>query len=321
MENDGTASVVNLAKSRVQSKSDRRMKRILKNWQLYLFILPAFAAVILFNYVPIYGVQIAFKNFIPTKGIWGSDWVGFTHFIRFFDSYYFWTLIWNTLGISIYSLLVGFPIPILLALGLNELRNGAFKKSVQTITYAPHFISVVVMAGIIIAFLSPETGIVNRFIGLFGFEPVSFMSEAGWFKTVYVFSDVWQNMGWGTVIYIAALAGIDPQQHEAAIMDGASRLRRIWHVNLPGISSTIIILLILSTGGILSVGFEKILLLQNQLNQDSSDVISTYVYRSGLRQAQYSFSSAVGLFNSVINFIILVVVNWIARRKSEASLW
>ncbi|MFC0392177.1 ABC transporter permease [Paenibacillus mendelii] len=302
-------------------KRSRAFKRIWKNWQLYLFILPALATVVLFSYVPIYGVQIAFKNFIATKGIWGSEWVGFDHFIRFFDSYYFWDLMLNTLGISIYSLLVGFPIPILLALGLNELRNGFFKKSVQTITYAPHFISVVVMAGIILAFLSPETGIINRFMVFFGLQPIAFLSEASWFKTVYVFSDVWQNMGWGTVIYMAALAGIDPQQHEAAIMDGASRVRRIWHINLPGIAPTMIILLILSTGGILNVGFEKILLLQNQLNMDSSDVISTYVYRSGLRQAQYSFSAAVGLFNSVINLIILVAVNWIAKRKSESSLW
>jgi len=302
-------------------KRAKALKRIWKNWQLYAFIFPAFASIVLFSYVPIYGVQIAFKKFVPTKGIWGSEWVGFDHFVRFFDSYYFGDLIFNTMGISLYSILVGFPIPVLLALGLNELRNGFFKKSVQTITYAPHFISIVVMSGIIIAFLSPETGIVNRFLGLFGIEPIAFLSEARWFKSVYVLSDVWQSMGWGTVIYMAALAGIDPQQHEAAIMDGASRIRRIWHINLPGIAPTMIILLILSTGGILNVGFEKILLLQNQLNMDSSDVISTYVYRSGLKQAQYSFSSAVGLFNSVINFIILVAVNWIARRKSETSLW
>mgnify|MGYP002400001901 FL=1 len=302
-------------------KRAKALKRIWKNWQLYAFIFPAFTSIVLFSYVPIYGVQIAFKKFVPTKGIWGSEWVGFDHFVRFFDSYYFGDLIFNTMGISLYSILVGFPIPVLLALGLNELRNGFFKKSVQTITYAPHFISIVVMSGIIIAFLSPETGIVNRFLGLFGIEPIAFLSEARWFKSVYVLSDVWQSMGWGTVIYMAALAGIDPQQHEAAIMDGASRIRRIWHINLPGIAPTMIILLILSTGGILNVGIEKILLLQNQLNMDSSDVISTYVYRSGLKQAQYSFSSAVGLFNSVINFIILVAVNWIARRKSETSLW
>jgi len=299
----------------------KRFKRIWQNWQLYLFILPTLANIILFSYVPIYGVQIAFKNFIPTKGIWGSDWVGTDHFMQFFDSYYFWDLISNTLGISVYSLAIGFPIPVLLALGLNELRNGVFKKMVQTVTYAPYFISVVVMAGIIIAFLSPGKGIINKMIEFFGGTPVAFLSEASWFKTVYVFSDIWQNMGWGTVIYMAALAGIDPQQHEAAIMDGASRVRRIWHINLPGLAPTMIILLILSTGGILNVGFEKILLLQNQLNLESSDVISTYVYRSGLLHAQYSFSSAIGLFNSVINCIILISVNWLAKRRSETSLW
>ena len=318
---EANASKLRPGRAARERSGSGNLKRIWKNWQLYLFVFPALTAVVIFSYVPIYGVQIAFKNFVPTKGIWGSEWVGFDHFVRFFDSYFFWDVIGNTLGISVYSLLVGFPIPILLALGLNELRNGMFKKTVQTITYAPYFISVVVMSGIIIAFLSPETGIVNRIIALFGAEPIPFLSEAKWFKTVYVLSDVWQNMGWGTVIYMAALAGIDPQQHEAAIVDGASRLRRIWHINLPGIAPTMTILLILSTGNMLNVGFEKILLLQNQLNLDSSDVISTYVYRSGLRQAQYSFSSAVGLFNSVINFIVLIAVNRFARKRSDTSLW
>jgi len=301
--------------------SSVKWKAIIKNWELYLFVLPAVSTVILFSYVPMYGVQIAFKDFRPIKGIWGSDWVGFDHFARFFDSYYFWDLIWNTAGISLYSIAVGFPIPILLALAMNELKVGFFKRLVQTVTYAPHFISTVVMAGIIIAFLSPVSGMVNHVIQLFGGEPIAFLMKAEWFKTVYVLSDLWQGMGWGTIIYLAALSGIDPVLHEAAVMDGASRMRRIWHINLTGIRPTMIIVLILSTGGILSVGFEKILLLQNSLNMESSDVISTYVYRSGLLQAQYGFSAAVGLFNAVVNFIVLVMVNGLARRTNNASLW
>jgi len=297
------------------------LKRIARHWELYMFILPALVAIVVFAYIPMYGVLIAFQDFKPSKGIWGSSWVGWDHFIRFFDSYYFWDLIWNTIGISLYAIAVGFPIPILLALGLNELRNGKFKKLVQTVTYAPHFISTVVMAGIIIAFLSPVSGMINHIIVWFGGEPIAFLIEASWFKTVYVLSDVWQGAGWGTIIYLAALAGIDPALHEAAVVDGASRMRRIWHINITGIRPTMIIVLILSTGGILSVGFEKILLLQNQLNMEASDVISTYVYRSGLINAQYGFSAAIGLFNSVVNFIILMMVNAIARRTSDTSLW
>lgn len=255
-----------------------------------------------------------------TKGIWGSDWVGTEHFLRFFNSYYFWTLIKNTVGLSLYELAVGFPVPIILALAINELRNGSFKKLVQTITYAPHFISMVVMTGMIISFLAPSTGMINFILKVFGMEPISFLTSPAWFKTVYVFSGVWQNAGWGTLIYLAALAGIDPQQHESAMMDGATRIQRVWHINIPSILPTMIILLILSVGSFMSTGFEKVFLLQNQLNLDSSEVIATYVYKSGLQQAQYSFASAIGLFNSVINFTLLVVVNWLARRYNETSL-
>ncbi|UOQ91889.1 ABC transporter permease subunit [Halobacillus shinanisalinarum] len=299
----------------------KKKKKILQNWELYLFVLPAVLYFAIFHYIPLYGAQIAFKDFIPSEGIWGSPWVGFENFTRFFESYYFWDLIKNTLGISLYSLAVGFPLPIILALALNEVKDNLFKRSVQTITYAPHFISVVVMSGMIIAFLSPATGIINHIIVLFGFDPISFMSDPDWFKTVYVFSDVWQNTGWGTIIYLAALAGVDPQQHEAAIVDGASRWQRIWYINIPALIPTMIILLILNTGNLLAVGFEKILLLQNPLNMESSDVIATFVYRSGILDAQYSFASAVGLFNAVINAILLIAVNQIAKKRSETSLW
>jgi putative aldouronate transport system permease protein len=276
---------------------------------------------IVFHYIPMYGVQIAFRDYTPSLGIWNSPWVGLEHMQRFFDSYYFWTLIKNTLGISLYELAVGFPIPIVLALALNELRNGTFKKWVQTVTYAPHFISVVVMSGMIIAFASPGTGLINFAIKALGGEPIQFLSEPGWFKSVFVLSGVWQSMGWGTIIYLAALAGVDPQQHEAAMIDGATRLQRVWHINLPSIVPTMVILLILNVGSFMSVGFEKVFLLQNPLNLESSDVISTYVYRSGLVQGQFSFAAAIGLFNAVINFILLLTVNRIARRLNETSLW
>nr|WP_309244711.1 ABC transporter permease subunit [Cohnella silvisoli] len=297
------------------------MKPYLKNYELYLLISPVIAYFVIFNYLPMYGVQIAFKNFIATKGIWDSPWVGMKHFDRFFDSYYFWRLIKNTLGIGVYLLAAGFPIPILLALMLNEVRRKFFSRFVQTLTYAPHFLSTVVVVGMLFFFLSPQNGLVNNVIRLFGGDPVLFMTEPSWFKSVYVLSEVWQQMGWSSIIYLAALAAIDPQLHEAATMDGASRLQRIRHINLPGIMPTVVILLILNTGSILGIGFEKIYLMQNDLNMESSDVIATYVYRSGILDAQYSFSAAVGLFNSVVSFVLLLSVNFIARRTGDNSLW
>lgn len=295
--------------------------RVFRNWELYVFIAPAFFYFLIFSYGPMYGIQIAFKNFIPTKGILGSPWVGFDHFTRFFNSYYFWDLLWNTLSLSLYDLAVGFPIPIILALAFNEVKNGYFKRTVQTVTYAPHFISMVVMAGMIITFLSPSSGILIHLIEKLGFDAPQFLTDPRWFKTMYVFSGVWQSAGWGTIIYLAALSGVDPQLHEAAIIDGASRFQRVRHINIPTLIPTMTILLILNMGNLFGVGFEKILLLQNSLNMESSDVISTFVYRSGLVDAQYSFSTAVGLFNSVINAVLLIVVNQIVRRTSENSLW
>ncbi|WNQ10761.1 ABC transporter permease subunit [Paenibacillus aurantius] len=296
-------------------------KSLRRNWDLYLLISPVVAYFILFHYVPMYGVQIAFKDFLASKGIMGSHWVGLKHFERFFDSYLFWRVIKNTLGIGLYELAVGFPVPILLALMIHEVRGKWFKKTIQTVTYAPHFLSTVVLVGMLIIFLSPRNGFVNMIVQLFGYPPISFLTEPAWFKTIYVFSGVWQQMGWSSIIYLAALTGIDPQLHEAAKVDGASRLRRIWHINLPGILPTITILLILNIGSVLAVGFEKVFLMQNSLNMDSSDVISTYVYRSGIVGAQYSFSAAVGLFNSVVNFIMLVTVNRLAKKAGGTSLW
>ncbi|MET3940884.1 putative aldouronate transport system permease protein [Paenibacillus sp. PvP094] len=301
--------------------SRKRWQKVWRNWQLYLFIAPAFLYFLIFHYGPMYGIQIAFKNYNPVRGVFGSPWVGFDHFVRFFESYYFWDLMWNTLAISLYELAVGFPIPIILALAFNELKHKRFKKLVQTVTYAPHFISVVVMVGMVIAFLSPSTGILIRFVEWMGIDAPSFLTSPAWFKTVYVLSGVWQSAGWGTIIYLAALSGVDPGLHEAAIIDGANRLQRIRHINIPVLVPTMTILLILNMGSLLGVGFEKILLMQNPLNMESSDVISTFVYRSGLENAQYSFSTAVGLFNSVINAFLLVTVNQIVRKTSENSLW
>ncbi|MFD1887968.1 ABC transporter permease [Paenibacillus wenxiniae] len=316
-----SVQVEGLSKVSAGDKRHSFWKRISRNWELYLLIAPAFLYFLIFHYGPMYGIQIAFKNFLPARGITDSPWVGFDHFIRFFNSYYFWDLIRNTLTISLYQLIVGFPLPILLALAFNEIRNGWFKRTVQTVTYAPHFISVVVMAGIIVTFLSPSTGIIVKMIEWMGFSSPAFLTDPAWFKTMYVLSGVWQSTGWGTIIYLAALSAVDPQLHEAAIVDGASRWRRIWCINIPTIIPTITILLILNVGSILGVGFEKILLLQNPLNMSSSDVIDTFVYRTGLLNVQYSFSTAVGLFNSVVNAALLVAVNQVARKTSEHSLW
>lgn len=299
----------------------KKTKKFFSSWQLYVLILPAFLYFLIFHYGPMYGVQIAFKNYMPSLGIWGSPWVGFRHFEKFFDSYYFWELLKNTLGISVYSLIAGFPLPIILALALNEIKDGPFKKTVQTVTYAPHFISVVVLVGMIIAFLSPTTGIINAGLEALGFNARAFMEDPKWFKTIYVLSGIWQSTGWSSVIYMAALSGVDPQLHEQATIDGASRLQRLWYINLPTLIPTIIILLIMNFGSIMSVGHEKVLLMQNPLNMPSSNIISTFTYQQGLLDAQYSYAAAIGLFNSVINSILLLAVNKISKKVSDVALW
>lgn len=293
------------------------------NYQLYILILIPVIYIIVFHYVPMYGVQIAFKKFVASKGIWGSKWVGMKYFMKFFKSHQFNRVVFNTLGISIYSLLAGFPFPIILALALNTTKNRYLKKSVQMITYMPHFISTVVIAGMVIQFLSPKLGIVNKLIGMFGGQPLNFMGIPEYFSSIYVWSGIWQATGWGTIIYLAALAGISPALHEAAVVDGASRLQRIRHIDIPGIMPTITILLILSVGNIMSVGFEKALLLQNSLNLRTSEIIATYSYKVGLTSSlpNYSYGAAIGLFNSIINLVLLVSVNKISKRLSDTSLW
>jgi len=303
------------ALQRALSRSWRR------HWQLYLLILPPIAYFIIFKYVPMVNAVLAFKDYNVIKGIWGSPWAGTKYFELLFQNPAFITLIKNTLYISFYSLIVGFPIPILLALALNEIKNIRFKKIVQMVTYAPYFISTVVMVSIIMLFLSPRLGIVNTIAGALGFEAVNFLGEPGLFRSIYVFSDVWQGMGYSAVIYLAALAGVDPSLYEAAKVDGANRMQKIINVDLPGLLPAAVIILILSVGNIMAVGFEKIYLLQNPLNLSASEIISTYVYKIGLLNANYSFATAVGLFNSVINLVLLLIVNAVAKRLSNTSLW
>jgi putative aldouronate transport system permease protein len=296
------------------------LQRIAVNWQLYLFLLPTIVYLIIFQYTPMYGVLIAFKDFSASLGILKSPWVGFEHFERFFHSYQFWRLIKNTLGLSVLQLIFTFPLPIIIALMLNQLIFSKFKNIVQTILYAPHFISAVVLVGMMFVTLS-QHGIVNQFIALFGGEPILFMSKSEWFKPLYVSSGVWQETGWQAVIYLAALAGVNPEVHEAAIMDGANKWNRMRHVDIPAIMPVAVILLILSAGNIMNVGFEKAFLMQTPLNQPSAEIIPTYVYKVGLQQAQYSLSTAVGLFNSVINLILLLSVNRAAKKMSDSSIW
>lgn len=303
-----------------------KLRSIRRNWLLYLFVLPAMIYYIVFHYIPIYGIQIAFQNYKVGEVFGESQWIGFDHFIRFFNSAWFSTVMKNTMTISILSLVINFPLPIILALMLNEVKNLKIRKIVQTVTYAPHFISTVVLCGAITMFLSPSTGLlgmtVNNIRESMGLNAINISSIGSAFKWIYVLSGTWQGVGWGSVIYFAALSGVDMQLVEAAEVDGANRLQCIWHIHIPAIMPTIIIQLILQCGHILSVGYEKVYLLQNDTILMSSEVISTYVYRVGLMGAQYSFSTAVNLFNSLINVAMLVLVNTIIRKVSnENSLW
>ncbi|MFE5320624.1 ABC transporter permease [Paenibacillus sp. NPDC056579] len=291
-----------------------------RNKLLYLMVLPVIAYYLIFDYGPMYGLQIAFKDFSLGDGIWNSRWVGFEHFVEFFNSYYFWRLIRNTLLLNVYELIFGFPAPIILALLLNELRRQYFKRIVQTVTYLPHFISVVVIVGMLVDFLARD-GVVNQLLSAFGIASKSYLSEPDWFRFIYVSSGIWQQVGWGSIIYLAALSNIDPTLYEAAKVDGAGRWKQMVHITIPGIMPTIIILLILKMGSMMSVGSEKILLMYNPLTYDTADVISTFVYRKGILEASYSYTTAVGLFNAVIAFSLLILSNSISKRVSETKLW
>ncbi|XJZ28629.1 ABC transporter permease [Bacillota bacterium Lsc_1132] len=315
-KNSLNASPIQL--DRLNKKS--RIKRILENYELYLFILPAIIYFLVFQYIPMYGVLIAFKDFTASLGILGSPWVGMQQFDRFFHNYQFWTLIKNSLGLSVFQLIIGFPLPIIIALLLNQMVQERYKRVVQTIIYAPHFVSTVVLAGMVFVFFS-DKGLINSMIMLFGGKSISFMAEPGWFQPLYIGSGVWQETGWACIVYLAALAGVSPEIHEAAIMDGANKWQRIWHVDIPAIMPTAIILLILAVGNIMNLGFEKAYLLQTPLNQPSAEIIPTYVYKVGLQQAEYSFGAAVGLFNSVVNLVLLWIVNKAAKKFSGSGLW
>ena len=285
-------------------------------------LLPGLIYYIIFRYVPMYGVVIAFKDFNARLGILGSPWIGFEQFIRFFTHPYFFRLVRNTFLLSFYSLLLGFPAPIILALMLNELRNQTYKRFVQTVSYLPHFISIVAIVGILTLLLSPTNGFVNVVLTkVFGMEPIYFMAEPGWFRPLFVGSGIWQNIGWGAILYLAALSQVDVQLYDAAIVDGTSRMQKIWHISLPSIMPTIAILLILRIGSLFYVGFEKVILMYNPVTYSTADVIGSYVYRRGLQYAEFSYGAAVGLFNSVINVILLITANWISRRVTEQSLW
>lgn len=296
------------------------LQNIQRTWQLYILLLPALAGLLLFSYGPMYGVLLAFKEYNPLSGIIGSPWVGMRHFNRFFRSPFFNQIIRNTLYLSLYGLFVGFPLPVLLALGLNQVRSIRFKKTVQTVTYAPYFISTVVLVGII-NIVFAETGFINQCIKLMGKDSVLFMGAAKYWRHIYVWSGIWQGMGWSAIIYIAALSGVDPVLYEAAIIDGATKLQRIIAIDLPSIAPTIVITFILSAGSIMSIGFEKAFLMQNPLNTSVSEIIPTYVYKVGLLSSEYGFSTAVGLFNSVINCVLLLTVNKISRKFGQSSIW
>lgn len=298
----------------------RTFARIGRNWGLYVLLLPAVALLLCFTYKPMYGVIIAFKDFNPVAGIMGSPWAGFKYFEKYFHSYQFPITIKNTLIISLYSFAT-FPIPILFAICVNQLRASRFKRVFQTVTYMPHFISTVVVVGLMLILLSPGNGLIGSIYRLFGAEAPNLMGSAGLFSSVYVWSEVWQHTGWDSIIYIAALSAVDPSLYEAATVDGAGRWHKIRYIDIPMLVPTAVTLLILRVGGLLGVGFEKAYLMQNNLNLSGSEVISTYVYKIGLISSQFSFSAAINLFNTVINFALLVLVNRVSRKYSEHSLW
>ncbi|MBE5966510.1 MAG: sugar ABC transporter permease [Lachnospiraceae bacterium] len=292
-----------------------------KDASLWMFCIPGIVFTFIFSYIPMYGIQLAFRRYNAKAGIWGSPWVGLYYFKRFFESPYFASTIRNTLVLSLYGLIVAFPIPIILALLLNSFRHKKYRKVIQTVTYAPNFISTVVMCGMIILFLSPYVGIINNFMKFLGMDPVNFMAKKEYWRHIYVWSGVWQGTGWSSIIYFAALSGISPELHEAARCDGATKFQLIRYIDLPSILPTATILMIMNCGSILSIGFEKAYLLQNNLNLTVSEIISTYVYKVGLINNDISYSTAIGLFNTLINLVMLIIVNKAADKLSGNSLW
>lgn len=302
-------------------KQRKLWKNIRKNAGLYAMLAIPLLWYIVFKYMPMYGLQIAFRKFNPTLGITKSPWAGLTYFKQFFDSYYFKDILWNTVSLSLFTMLIGFPMPIILALLINEIKNVKFKKLIQNITYMPNFLSVVVIVSMLTIFSNRDYGLFNKIGELFHATPVDFMSKPAYFQPLYVFSNVWQFMGFNAIIYIAALAGVDQELYEAASIDGASRMQKILHISIPCIMGTIIIMFIMRIGSLMSVGFEKAYLMQNSVNMSKSEIISTFIYKNGIQKGQFSYSTAVGLSNSVINFVLLASANFVSKKTTKMSLW
>ncbi len=299
----------------------QKIRSIIRNFDLYLMLVPVLAFYIIFKYIPMYGVQIAFRDYNPGIGFLKSPWVGMYHFKRFFSSFRFTRMVINTIMINVYQIIFQFPLPIFFAIIVNEVRKKYFKAFVLNITYMPHFLSTVVLVALISTVTNPEYGIINHLIAVLGGEPIRFLEEVNWFKPIYIISGIWQNMGWSSLIYLGALAGIDPSLYEAAQVDGASKLQQIFRITIPCIIPTIMIMLILKIGGIMDLGVDKVLLMQNDLNIASSDVIPVYVYLTGVRDGNYDYATAIGLFNNIINFVLLLGANRISRKLFDSSLW
>jgi len=305
----------------IRPQNRRRFHALRSHWDLYLIMVPGLLYFVIYKYIPMWGIVIAFQKYSVFSGISGSEWVGLQHFKTMFANSDFYRIFANTLLISIYKLLWGFPGPIILAIMLNEIRNMLYKRSIQTLVYLPHFLSWIIVGGIMVNVLSPASGVVNQLITMLGFEPIYFLTDPDWFRSILVISDIWKEVGWGAIIYLAAIAGIDPQLYEAAIMDGASKFRQIIHITLPAMMGVIVILFLLRLGHVLDVGFEQIFVLYNPLVYEVSDVIETYVYRVGIQQAKFSFTTAVGLFKAVIGLLLVMMANRGAKKLGQEGIW
>lgn len=310
-----------MAPAQINKKHSIAIKKILVNKWLYIFLIPGMLQIIIFDYIPMYGIIIAFKNFSFVKGIWGSEWIGFKNFQYLFQSKDFFMILGNSLTFSILRLLWGFPAPILLALMLNEIGNVKYKRTIQTALYLPHFISWVVVAGMIINILSPTYGVINHSIKFFGGQAIPFLQKPEFFRTIVISAEIWKGAGWGTIIYLAAMAGIDSEMYEAALIDGASRIQRIVYITIPSIMSTVVVVLILRMGSVLRNGFEQIFLLYNPMVYDVADVFETYTYRVGIMEGRFSYSTAVGIFQSVVGLVLIYTSNKLAKKVGEGRLW
>lgn len=316
---NNTAAETGLVK--YKESSGTFWKRVLRNRYIYLMILPGFIYFVIFKYIPMFGLVISFQDYMPYKGFLNSDWVGLKHFNRLFMDPEFWNIFKNTIVVFVVNVAFYFPVPIVLALMLNEVSNAFFKRFVQTLVYIPHFLSWVIIVSISFVMFTMDGGIVNEILTYFGFKPVNFLMNSQWFHPMYIFQVIWREAGWGTIIYLAAMAAVDPGLYEAARMDGASRFRQIWHITLPGIRTVIVVMLILKVGSVLDTSFEHIFLLLNSMNKDVAEILDTYVYTAGLKQGQFSFSTAVGLFKSVVSFILVIGSNWVAKRFGEEGVY